>query len=186
MSNTLYFATTNKRKINEANEAAKLFKGIVIKPTSIETIEIQSDSAEEIATEKAKQAYSQLRKPIVVTDTFWSIPALAGFPGAYMKHVSEKFEAEDWLALMKRHSDKTVVFSENIAFYDGKDSHFITRPYSGKIVEPRGKFTTSIEEVAEFNGRTLAEAHESGTTSHDPKEYIWYEFFKWYTDEHVV
>ena len=180
MSRVIYFATTNQRKINEAKKAAKLFPDIDIKPVDIETTEIQSDNARKVAIEKAKQAYSQIYKPVVVTDTFWSIPALNGFPGAYMKQVSDQFTAEDWIDLMKRHKDKTIIFTENIAFTDGRVSHFVSKPFEGKIVSPRAKFRTSIEEVAEFSGRTLAEAHKRGDTSHDPKEYVWYDFIKWY------
>lgn len=162
-----------------------MFEDLFIKPVAIETIEIQSDSAKEVAIEKAKQAYSQLQKPVVVTDTFWSIPALNGFPGAFMKQISDQFTAEDWLALTGRHKDKTIIFSENIGFFDGTEEHFVSKEFAGRIVEPRGKFKTSIEEVAEFNGKTLAEGQTLGKTSHDPKDYVWYDFLKWYTDKHL-
>jgi len=180
MTKTIYLATTNDRKVNEAKAAAALIdEEIIIKPVNIETRELQSDSAEEVALEKAKQAYSQIGKPVVVTDTFWSIPALHGFPGAYMKNISAWFSTDDWLALLSQHQDKTIFFSENIGYFDGEEFQFVSKSFEGRIVEPRGESDVSIENVAEFEGKTIAEAREKGDTSHDPKDYVWYEFLKW-------
>ena len=117
----------------------------------------------------------------MVTDTFWSIPALQGFPGAYMKEIAQWFTESDFINLMCDKVDRTITFSENITYYDGVNSKTFSETYTGSLVtSPRGK-GISIENVTEFNGVTLGENREQCGFSHKPEEYVWYQFAKWYS-----
>ena len=41
----------------------------------------------------------------------WEIPALRGFPGAYMHPVNDWFTAGDWLRLMHGIADRRIIFT---------------------------------------------------------------------------
>lgn len=172
------FITSNARKLAEAKLACEP-QGIEVINKSFDFDEIQSDDPHKISEHKAKSAYEFAGEPVVVTDSYWSIPVLGGFPGAYMKDVASWFNEQDFLNLMVDKSDKRVNFSENITYYDGKTTNFFSKEFWGEIVPPRGT-GNSIENVAEFDGKTLGEYRTQGSTSHKPEDYVWIDFARWY------
>jgi len=178
----IHFVTGNDRKIGEARIACNP-AGVEVIKSPLDISEIQSDDPQEISVHKAKEAFKLLKQPLVVTDTHFSIPALKGFPGAYMKYVVDWFRPEDFILLMSDKHDKTISFSENITYIDKSGIKKFSKQFFGKIVnEPRGT-GNSIENVAEFEGFTLGERREQGGFSHKPEDYVWSEFAKWYTDK---
>lgn len=182
MSKTIIFSTGNGRKFAEACEAAKLFD-VVVDQKELEITEIQSENSMLVSEHKVRTAFEQLQKPVVVTDSSWNIPALNGFPGAYMKSVADWFTEQDFLDLMTKKSDKRIAFSENISYFDGKLFKQFTKEYWGVFVDtPRGT-GNSIENVVEFDGVTLGEKRQQGGFSHKPQDYIWNDFFVWFTQK---
>jgi non-canonical purine NTP pyrophosphatase (RdgB/HAM1 family) len=175
----IHFVTGNSSKFGEAKLACDKF-GIEVIQSPLSLDEIQSDDPHKVSETKAKSAFQQLKLPLVVTDTFWNIPAIGGFPGAYMKEVAQWFQADDFLSLIRDKSDKRIMFSENITYVDKTQAKHFSKEYWGQIVPPRGG-GRSIEKVAEFEGYTLGERREQGTYSHTPEDYVWYEFANWYT-----
>ncbi len=178
----ILFITTNSRKVGEAKAACDDF-GIEIIQQQADIDEIQHSDPAKVSEHKAKQAFQILNKPLVVADTCWSIPALNGFPGAYMKEVANWFTPDDFLNLIKDKHDNRIMFSENIVYIDSKQMKRFSKEYWGTIVPPRGK-GFSIEEVAEFEGFTLGERREQGGYSHKPEDYVWYDFATWYSKTH--
>lgn len=176
----ILFATGNPRKLKEARAACKDFN-IEVGQIELEITEVQSHDPKEISLNKAEEAYRLAGEPVAITDTSWRIPALSGFPGGYMKDVSSWFEPEDFLAIIERHEDKRIFFTETIIYTDENGLHEFSQEYEGKIVEPRG-IGESIEQVAEFEGHTLGERREQGGLSHNPEDYIWHQFAKWYSN----
>jgi len=176
------FVTGNQRKIKEAKAACKDF-GIEILQQELDIDEIQGIDPIAIAKNKAFKAYEAVGEPIVVTDTSWNILAVNGFPGGYMKDVARWFDAEDFIALVSRRTDRRIRFTETIVYNDGSDTKVFSEEYAGTIADsPRGD-GNSIEQVAVFDGKTLAEAHGMGQFSHDPKDYVWYKFAKWFSEK---
>jgi len=176
------FATGNQRKIAEANAACKDFD-IIVEPVKVKIDEIQHHDPLEIALHKARAAQQAVGEPVVVTDTSWNISTLNGFPGGYMKDVATWFSAEDFIALMAGKSDRTISFTENIIYCDGEDMKVFSDTYEGKVADsPRGE-GNSIELVAEFDGKTIGERRSEGGFSHDPEDYIWYQFAQWFRGE---
>lgn len=176
---TILFVTGSERKIGEARLACEP-SGIEVIDLAYDIDEIQSTDPLKISEHKAREAYRQVEQPVVVADTFWSIPALSGFPGAYMKDVAGWFSESDFLNLLQPYDDRRVSFTESITYYDGDDTKFFTREFWGIIVEPRGT-GNSIENIAEFDGKTLGERRTEGGYSHDPDDYVWGDFAKWYS-----
>lgn len=174
---TILFATGNTRKIGEARLACEPF-GIEVIARAFDIDEIQSKDGQKISEHKARAAYELAGEPVVVADTFWNIPALGGFPGAYMKEVAEWFSEQDFLNLMADKDDNDICFSENITYYDGHEVVRFSKEFWGNIVPPRGT-GNAIENIAEFEGKTLGERRSEGGFSHKPEEYVWYEFAEW-------
>ena len=178
---TLTFVTGSDRKVGEAQLVCDPV-GIEIIKTPLDIHEIQSDKPQDISVHKAEQAYEKLQKPLVITDTFFSIPALNGFPGAYMKDVVQWLRPEDFILLMSDKTDKTITFSENITYIDSEGIKTFSKEFRGHIVDaPRGS-GNSIENVAEFDGVTLGERRAQGGFSHKPDDFVWVDFVDWYRE----
>ncbi|NTW61541.1 hypothetical protein HGB24_02555 [Candidatus Saccharibacteria bacterium] len=175
----IVLVTGNSRKLGEAKAALVDF-GIEVKNKQFDIDEIQSHNVTAIAKDKALKAYKLVAEPVVVTDTSWDIPALRGFPGGYMKDVANWFDANDFINLLKGHDDRSISFTETIVYQDDKQTKVFSQKFTGKIADsPRGT-GNSIERLAEFDGFTIGERQQQGRFSHDPKEYVWYQFGQWY------
>ena len=183
---SVLFATTNARKIYEANETLSAYD-IAVTPIQLTIDEIQHADPAEITKQKAITAFEAAGKPVVVSDTSWSIPSLGGFPGGYMKDVSAWLQPHDWLALMNQYEDRTIECHEHLAYYDGTTLQHFVSIYSGQIAReafvPR-KPTDSIECVTILYGdKTMAEQIEAGEVASAGEElYHWQQFAKWYND----
>lgn len=177
---TIVFATGNDRKLGEARLGCQLC-GIGVEQARLDIQEIQSDDPGEISGNKARSAFNIVGRPVVVTDTFWNIPALHGFPGGYMKYIAQWFDSDDFFNLMKGKSDRRVAFTESITYIDSFQTKTFSKEYWGIFTDaPRGT-GNSIENVAEFAGFTLGERRSQKSYSHKPEEYIWYDFAKWFS-----
>lgn len=181
---TLLFATTNPRKIAEANSVLTNFN-IIVEPVALDIDEIQHRDPEVITKAKAKAAYAVTQQPVVVSDTSWSIPALNGFPGGYMKDVSAWFKDTDWLALMAQYEDRTIYVHEHLAYYDGTELHHFVADYKGKIAHEASGLKAedeSIERVAIMYGnKTMASIKlENAIASAGEVLEHWEQFGKWY------
>ncbi len=116
---TTIFATTNSDKFNRTRSALTPH-GIDLIQKKLELSEIQSFSGEEIAIDKATQAYNQLLSPVLVTDDSWEIPSLNNFPGTSMKQCNHYLTADDWLRLMSDSSDRRMYLISHYSYYNGK------------------------------------------------------------------
>ena len=179
--NKVALATTNSRKLAEAVAGCAPY-GIEVVQVSLEIEEIQSADFTKVALAKAIEAFRLAGEPVVVTDTAWQIPALNGFPGAYMKEVAEWLTPQDFLNLMAPYSDKRVCFVESIAYKDAIEQKIFSREYWGEIITdiPSTNGNT-IETIAAFDGKTIAQNRDNGTFAYDPKDYVWADFAKWYS-----
>lgn len=129
----LYYITGNKRKAEVAQNNLKSFNiELTIHP--LELVEIQSESIEEIARDKAQQAFKIIKKPLIVTDHGWFIPALNGFPGPYMKYVNQWFTSEDFLNLTKNLKDRTIVLSDVLCYIDRTSMKIFKSEFTGKLL----------------------------------------------------
>jgi inosine/xanthosine triphosphate pyrophosphatase family protein len=81
-------------------------------------------------------------------------------------------------------TDRTVIRTHTVVYYDGKRSKVFAKDFPGVIAEEaRGESRYSIDKVVINAGQTqtLAEIREgSGVSSIHPKDSVWYEFAKWY------
>lgn len=186
----ILFATTNDRKIREANNTLETY-GITVKPTVAEINEIQHHDPVEITKAKARAAFALLREPVVVSDSSWSIPALGGFPGGYMRDVNLWWVEQDWLAIMARHQDKTAILQEHLAYCDGEAVVHFSQDYEGVFLDaPQGQTVNpeeSFERVVSLgNGMSLAEVQAAAIRGQKRSIAHWQKFGEWFADQHRI
>lgn len=115
----IYFATQNNHKFQEIN---KLFEvkemHYELKQTSIETIEIQTNSIRENATFKLNSIKSKLKSSYFVEDAgFFVEKPLNGFPGVYSSYVFKTLGNEGILRLIDDFSQSIAYFITVIALF---------------------------------------------------------------------
>lgn len=177
----LYFVTENKPKFDNANILLKQYN-LQVKQKKLPLIEIQTDSLEEIALHKARQAYGKVKGPLLVKDDGWYITALNGFPSVYMKYVNHWFGPEDYLRLIKPYKNREIIFKEALCYTDGKTFKIFFNTIKGTIVKkPKGKAVPSAM-VSTFrkDGKTMAECINEGIHFNDSEKSVWHDFVKWY------
>ncbi|SRR5258707_11106536 len=176
---TVLFATGNERKLREALEGCKGFD-FKIEQVKIDIDEIQSHDPSKISLNKANAAFEVTKKPTIISDTSWKIPALKGFPGGYMKDVANWFTPSDFLNLMKGKKDKRLCFTETLVYKDSKQTKVFSKEFWGEFASAPKGTGISIEQVAKFDGFTIGERRDQGKMSYEAKDYIWVEFARWF------
>lgn len=176
----LYYITENQNKIDIAKKFLNPL-GIIFTSKNLDIVEIQSNSVQDIAVHKAKQAFLKFKKPLFVSDHFWSIPSLGGFPGAYMKYVNQWLTADDLLNLMKGKDNRDIILTEALCYIDNSTIKLFGKKHKGKILfKSLGKGLPGQTIVSlSRDGKSIAQklekdssAIESGTN--------WESFAKWY------
>lgn len=179
------FVTTNREKLQTAQRHLEPL-GITFKSQSLDLTEIQSDNVEEIAKLKAEEAYKLVHSPLIITDHSWSIPALRGFPGPFMKFINQWLTTEDIQNLVKPYEDKTVIKTEVLCYRDNSGTMVFKNDMSGRILdEPRGDGLPFMRLVSLLpNGTSVAECIEQDIDMSN--EYsIWENFANWYKERNV-
>jgi XTP/dITP diphosphohydrolase len=98
-------------------------------------VEIQSDSLEEIAREKAKAAFAKVKRKIIVEDDGLFIDSLSGFPGQYSSFVFKTLGNDGILKLLAGSTKRSAYFLSMIAFYDGRILSISEGRVNGRITD---------------------------------------------------
>jgi len=128
------FASTNQNKYREV-QSILASEGIAVDFEQINLLEVQSDSLEEIAEEKAKSAFAKIGKPVIVEDDGLFIDALKGFPGQYSSHAFKTIGNEGIIKLLEGSANRSASFRSLIAFYDGERLSISEGRVDGRISE---------------------------------------------------
>jgi len=134
----IYFVSNNLNKYSEIK--SMLDDKIIdldLKFCKQDIIEIQDKKIENIAMEKAKSAYSIVKKPILIEDDGLFINSLNGFPGQYSKFISKSIGNKGIIRLLKSSSDRSAFFKSIFVYNDG----IIAKLFYGKI---NGKISSTI------------------------------------------
>lgn len=89
----ILFVTSNPVKFKTAQNICSK-AGLTLTNLSMDIPEIQAESGEIVARDKALRVYEELKQPILISDDSWMIPGLKGFPGPYMKSVNHSFSGK--------------------------------------------------------------------------------------------
>lgn len=158
---------------NKAAEVAAYFCGkLQVDHIALEVPEHRSEDVGEIARGKAEYAYRQLKTPLIVDDTAFSIDALKGFPGPYAAYVLNTIGNGGILRLMEGRANRTARFTTGIAFVDTGGIQVFKGTLEGRITQsPRGSGGFGYDPIFEVGTTTLAERaiEEKSAMSHRAK-----------------
>ncbi len=158
----LYFATSNKHKIEEFREFLGP-RSIEVEPIDMELPEIRHTDVSEVALEKAKYATEKTGKAVIVEDSGLYIDALKGFPGAYSAFAWKTIGLKGILSLMRNEENRSAKFVSAIAIAEpgaepkvfvGEEQGTLTREIRGTsgfgydpIFIPEGYDKTHAEDI---------------------------------------
>ena len=136
----VYFATSNKGKVQNAQDSLVAF-GIEVEQIEMDLIESRAEDPAEIALEKAKQAYKELKRPVIVEDSGFFIEALDGFPMTHIKFSLKTLGITNILKLLKGVTNRRAEWRMTLAYVSGKET-FKTFTFVEK-----GELATSLRPV---------------------------------------
>jgi XTP/dITP diphosphohydrolase len=116
---SLHFVTTNKNKYLESQLILQEYN-ISIEFHNMALTEIQSDSIQAIAISKAKSAFAEVSKPVIVEDDGLFIDELNSFPGQYSSYVYKTIGNNGILKLLLDSEKRSATFRSYFTYYDGK------------------------------------------------------------------
>ena len=191
---TIIFATSNSGKVATLERWCRV-AGLDadITQSALDLIEPQADTAEEVAQVKARQAYEQLRQPVLVDDSSFHIAALNGFPGVYIKPMLQAVGIAGILQLMQTMSDRSAYFTSALVYVDaaGTAHTFTGDPYTGTITREiatvdtgetwseLGKIFIPTGSTHTLSALTRDQRHEIQTTRKDSYQ----KFAEWLKDQ---
>ncbi len=111
----IFFATNNVNKFNEARVVLVEYK-IAVGMLRVKTLEIQSDSLEEIAKTSVMEAFRKCHLPVIVEDAGLFVEALKGFPGPYAAFTHKTVGNQGLLRLMEHIDARKAEFQSVIAY----------------------------------------------------------------------
>ena len=122
---------------NKAREVAMIL-GYDIATRAIDLPEIQSFNLEEIVREKAAAAYAIVGSPVLVEDVSFSLAALNGFPGPFIKFWDKQgcHELDD--AVARAFDNDRVTVQSGVAYADGAQMLYVESRIEGRVTSRRG------------------------------------------------
>lgn len=113
--------------------------GLEIPHEKADVPEIQSLDPKEVVIAKAKAAYKQLGKPVIVEDTSLQIQTMGRLPGTFIKWFLEELGEEKICRLADFDPTRQARASAIFAYYDGSDVKLFEGGATGTIADvPRG------------------------------------------------
>ena len=166
MSSSIFFASSNKNKFEEAKDIASKF-GLKIKFLKSTLEEIQADDLEEIARHKVKEAFSIYSKPVIVEDDGLFIKSLNGFPGPYSSFVFNTIGNKGILRLVSKPRDAS--FRSIIAYCERDDDvHLFSAEVEGTISKKEQGLRWGFDPIFIPLGRSISYSQllDKNQTSH--------------------
>ncbi len=112
----VFFATNNVHKFNEARQVLAKYD-IATGMLRTKSLEIQSNSLEEIAKTSVIDAFEKCHLPIIVEDAGLFVETLNGFPGPYAAYVYKTVGNKGLLQIMKEAENRNARFESAIAYH---------------------------------------------------------------------
>ncbi len=179
--NTVTFVTGNVLKFHLAEKIFSEANVGLVQEASLDIPEIQAETGEPVARDKAQKAFELLGKPLVVTDDTWVIPALKGFPGPYMKSMNHWFTPQDWVNLTHDLEDREIILRQVLVYQDEMEQVLFSVDIKAIMLkEARGTSDFPHNTIVSFDGgkHSFAETFAEGKTI-DNHHTAWHEFAAW-------
>lgn len=147
-----------------ADKAARfaMHIGMDIKHQPADLDEIQTLNPAELVGHKARQAYQQIGKPVLVEDVTFTYEALGDLPGPFVKFFVEVEDGvEKMCRLLDGFDNRQAEARCTFGYFDGHDLRIFSGSISGTVTEhPRGESGYGFDRVFApdgFDGRTAGE-----------------------------
>jgi len=102
--------------------------------------EIQSLDLKEIVEHKAKEAYKQIKKPVLVEDTSLVFSALGKLPGPLIKWFLTELDNAGLCKMLDGYTDRSAHAEVCFGLYDGQELQIFDGGVKGTVAEsPRGE-----------------------------------------------
>lgn len=149
----LTFVTSNEHKAREA----ALTLGVEIERVKLELDEIQSLDLRAIVEHKVRQAYEQLKEPVMVEDVSFEIKKWNRFPGPLIKWLHESMGYDELCKILG--DDRRVDWRVMYGYYDGTEFISTEAVVAGHIAErPReGGWGFDVIFIPDGETKTLGE-----------------------------
>jgi XTP/dITP diphosphohydrolase len=173
----LFFVSSNTHKYQEAKTILDSL-GINLGFLKSNLEEIQSHSLNDIATAKARNAFSKFKKPIIIEDDGLFIDSIDGFPGPYSSYVFKTIGNKGILNLLK--NNRKAKFVSIITYCDKTILESFEGKLNGKISKTQKGKGWGYDPIFIPNNfkKTLAELNNKNELSHRYKALR--KFSKWY------
>lgn len=182
--NHIIFVSNNENKFVEIR-AFLIQHKIKLSFRKLNLLEVQSNSLEEIASQKADFAFRIFCDDLIVEDTGLFINELNGFPGPYSSYVLKTIGNSGILRLLLNKSKRCATFKSVIAFSNGKQTRIFVGEVRGTISNKVGKkgwgfdpiFIPTMENstYGEIGERKIEISHRSAAIK---------KFINWYSDSY--
>ena len=154
------FVTGNDKKAQYFSELI----GLSIEHQKAEVHEIQSLEPLEICEYKAKDAYKQIKKPVIVEDVSVVIYCLGRLPGPFIKWFEDELGLEGICRLADADEERKAVASCVYSYFDGERLIHFEGSLDGTIAQhPRGDsaFGWNPTFIPQGTHQTLAEMDDT-------------------------
>ena len=176
----LLFVSSNVYKYHETKKILDSF-GIDVEFFKCDLEEIQSDSFQDIASKKAKDAFSICKKPLIIEDDGLLISSLDGFPGPYSSYVFRTIGNNGILDLVTK--NRQAKFVSVITYCDKKELESFYARLDGTISKFQKGNGWGYDPIfiPKNYTKTFAELPNKNKLSHRYKALK--KFSKWYLDK---
>jgi non-canonical purine NTP pyrophosphatase (RdgB/HAM1 family) len=155
-NNSLFFITGNP---NKAKFLADYYH-IPIEHQKLDLPEIQSLSLSEVVEDKARRAFLEVGKPVLVEDVSLVFHALGSLPGPFIKWFESSLGHEGLCRLLDGYDDRRATATVMYGYCDGENVHMFSGEMKGYISDsPRGEdvFGWDVVFVHDGEEKTRAE-----------------------------
>lgn len=125
------YVTGNAGKARYFNEMVEM----EVPHEAVNSAEIQSLDIVEVVTAKAKEAYDQLGRPVLVEDTFLLFPAYGKLPGTFIKWFLDEIGSEGLCRLADKDPQRRAVAGAAFCYFDGIETKVLKSQLEGTIAE---------------------------------------------------
>ena len=182
-SSELFFVSSNENKFQEAERILSNF-GMQINFFKTTLEEIQSNDLNDIAEQKAINAYEIVKKPIIIEDDGLFIDSLNGFPGPYSSYVYDTIGNKGIMNLLENSEVRDAKFVSIIAYCDNDcDVKLFESSIPGKIssIIEKGGWGYDPIFIPDGESKTYANVSDKDKFSHRSAALT--KFSNWFLDK---
>ena len=182
-SSELFFVSSNENKFQEAERILLNF-GMQINFFKTTLEEIQSNNLNDIAEQKAINAYELVKKSVIIEDDGLFIDSLDGFPGPYSSYVYDTIGNKGIMNLLENSEIRDAKFVSIIAYCDSDcDVKLFESSIPGKIssIIEKGGWGYDPIFIPDGESKTYANVSDKDKFSHRSAALT--KFSNWFLDK---